>query len=281
MADALRKTGIPLMEDIPWGAHIALFYETKGDLLDTCAGYFAAGLQNNEFCLWTLADSVTVEEARRVLQDSIPDFERYEAAGSIEVRPGRELYLAGGEFDLQLLIDVWRAKLLHALDRGYEGLRGSGNAWLAGSHTKQFYEHERALALELEDQPMLAMGTYELGPSRAVDVLDVVRVHQLTIARRHGDWQFMETPELKQANARIRQLNDALAIMSAPFPGHELLTERERAVLAQLVKGASSKEIARALGISPRTIDFHRANILQKLGARNTADVIRAVMSRE
>jgi DNA-binding NarL/FixJ family response regulator len=89
----------------------------------------------------------------------------------------------------------------------------------------------------------------------------------------------METPELQRANAVIRNLNDALAIMATPFPGRELLTERERMVLAFLVKGASSKEAARELGISPRTIDFHRANILEKLGARNTADVISRVLS--
>ena len=114
-----------------------------------------------------------------------------------------------------------------------------------------------------------------------MEVLDVVRLHHLTVARRHGEWQFMETPELKQANARIQRLNDALAIMSAPFPGQELLTERERSVLARIVTGASSKEIARELGVSPRTVDFHRANILQKLGARNTADAIRMVLSSE
>ena len=127
----------------------------------------------------------------------------------------------------------------------------------------------------------LSLGNYDLGASRAVEVLDVVRLHHLTVARRRGDWQFMETPELKQANARIQRLNDALAIMSAPFPGQELLTERERGVLAQMVTGASSKEIARELGVSPRTVDFHRANILLKLGARNTADAIRMVLRDE
>jgi DNA-binding CsgD family transcriptional regulator len=37
-------------------------------------------------------------------------------------------------------------------------------------------------------------------------------------------------------------------------------------VLGLLVGGASSKEVARDLGISPRTADFHRANIIEKLG---------------
>jgi DNA-binding CsgD family transcriptional regulator len=277
----LRKTGIPLMEEIPWGSHIALFYETERDLLDSCAAYFAAGLQNNEACVWAVGESFPIEAARQALQDAIPDFDSYYAAGSMELVPGREFYLRDGVFDLQRLIENRRDRLRRARERGLDGLRISGNAWVAASERGQYFDFRRALARAVHDDPILALGTYELGASRGVDVLDVARVHHLTVARRRGDWQFVETPELKQANARIRQLSDALAIMSTPFPGHELLTERERGVLAQIVKGASSKEIARELGVSPRTVDFHRANILQKLGARNTAEVIRVVLSRE
>jgi len=43
--------------------------------------------------------------------------------------------------------------------------------------------------------------------------------------------------------------------------------------------GASSKESARRLGISPRTVEFHRANMLRKLGAKNTADLVRVVLA--
>jgi DNA-binding CsgD family transcriptional regulator len=75
-----------------------------------------------------------------------------------------------------------------------------------------------------------------------------------------------------------RQLKRALDIMSKQFPGHESLTSRERTVLAQIVNGASSKEAARILAVSPRTIEFHRANILLKLGARNTAELVRIVV---
>ena len=78
--------------------------------------------------------------------------------------------------------------------------------------------------------------------------------------------------------ARLALHRDALAVLVTDFPGRDLLTERERVVLSLLVQGASSKEVARALGISPRTADFHRANIIEKLGARNTADVIRRVL---
>jgi two-component system, LuxR family, response regulator FixJ len=73
-------------------------------------------------------------------------------------------------------------------------------------------------------------------------------------------------------------LGDALLVLSRPFAGHELLTERERVVLAQIVRGASSKEAGRSLNISPRTVEFHRANIMQKLGAKNAVDLVRIVI---
>ena len=63
------------------------------------------------------------------------------------------------------------------------------------------------------------------------------------------------------------------------FPGREPLSRREQDVLAQIVNGASNKEAGRKLGISPRTIEVHRAHLMQKIGARNAADLIRIVMS--
>jgi len=57
------------------------------------------------------------------------------------------------------------------------------------------------------------------------------------------------------------------------------LTPRERLILVEIVKGLSSKEIARALEISPRTVEFHRANLLKKFGAKNTAELVRKVLS--
>lgn len=63
------------------------------------------------------------------------------------------------------------------------------------------------------------------------------------------------------------------------FPGYSLLTPRERDVLEQIAAGASNKEAGRRLGISSRTIEVHRARIMEKLGARNAADLVRIVMS--
>ena len=58
------------------------------------------------------------------------------------------------------------------------------------------------------------------------------------------------------------------------------LTERERDVLDQVVKGLSSKAIARELDISYRTVELHRSHIMEKLQVRSAAELIRLVVEQ-
>lgn len=53
------------------------------------------------------------------------------------------------------------------------------------------------------------------------------------------------------------------------------LTQREKDVVALLVQGLHNVEVADRLGISPRTVEVHKARIMAKLGARNLAELIR------
>lgn len=53
--------------------------------------------------------------------------------------------------------------------------------------------------------------------------------------------------------------------------GLQVLTEREREVLAMIARGLSTKEIASALDIGQRTVETHRANLMRKLGVKSVA----------
>jgi DNA-binding CsgD family transcriptional regulator len=279
LTPALRKTGIRVLGDIPWGTHICVFYDTKRDLLDAAVDYFEAGLLNNEFCMWAISHPITHADARRALRLAVPDIRGRLAKGQIELLPGREWYLEGDRFDLERVTTGWSRKLDAALAKGYDGMRVSGNAfWIATDHWKAFCEYERELDRSIVGQKMIALCTYALGASSAADILDAAHAHQCSMARRRGSWEFLETPELRVAKQEIRRLGGALDLLSKPFPGHKSLTPRERVTLAQIARGASSKEAARALGVSPRTIEFHRTNIMRKLGARNTVELVRRVL---
>jgi two-component system response regulator FixJ len=60
-----------------------------------------------------------------------------------------------------------------------------------------------------------------------------------------------------------------------------LLTPRERSVLEKLVAGRSNKVAAYELGISPRTIEIHRANIMDKMHARSLSEVVRIAIAAD
>lgn len=59
------------------------------------------------------------------------------------------------------------------------------------------------------------------------------------------------------------------------------LTPREQAVLAAIMQGKQSKTVASDLGISPRTVEAHRAHIMHKLGARTLSDLLRLTLPME
>lgn len=61
---------------------------------------------------------------------------------------------------------------------------------------------------------------------------------------------------------------------------YDSLTDRERVVLQLSAQGASSKEIARHLGISPRTAETHRGNLMRKLGLQNRSALVRFALER-
>jgi len=69
-------------------------------------------------------------------------------------------------------------------------------------------------------------------------------------------------------------------IMDIPSDTYETLTTREREILQMTAEGRTSKEIGDKLMISPRTVEIHRSNFMNKLGIKNQADLIRFAIKR-
>lgn len=108
-------------------------------------------------------------------------------------------------------------------------------------------------------------------------------------AIKAGAYDFMEKQrDVKQVIAQVHQAISSWAEQQkctgrddnrlAWFPGRDRLSPRECDVLGHIVGAASNKETARILGISPRTVEVHRIHIMYKLGAKNTADLVRIVL---
>ena len=128
----------------------------------------------------------------------------------------------------------------------------------------------------------LAPGRVLLEPrtlGKMIDMLDL-QPGDLVIMDNLAAHKVAGVREAIEANARQKTAvasNGAKTALN--FPGREPLTSREQDVLDCIMKGESNKEAARRLGISPRTIEVHRSRIMEKLEAKNAADLIRIVMS--
>jgi PAS domain S-box-containing protein len=211
MTTEMRKTGVEVVGDMPWGTHFCLFYETQADLLDTLVSYCKAGLESQEFCLWVVAAPLTEEDARNGLKRAVPDLDQYLVEHSIEIVAARDWYLHDGTFDLNRVIRGWNEKLAHASARGFTGVRVTGDtAWLEKKDWKDFCEYEESLNQAIAGQRLAVLCTYPLAACGAGEILDVVRTHQFAVTKRRGSWDVIETAGHKQAKAEIKRLNEEL-----------------------------------------------------------------------
>jgi PAS domain S-box-containing protein len=178
-------------------------------------------------------------------------------------------------------------QLLNNLGEGVLGLDGSG---------RFTFLNPRALELlgwsaqdELLGEPAFPLlapshpdGT-TLSPSecpicRAFNQGEVAEMVRLRLRQRHGE------PVLVSANVSpVREggeLNGAV-VLFAPDAGSQRdsllqrLTPREQEVVERLIEGDTNKEAARRLGLSPRTVEAHRARVMEKVGVASFAELVR------
>lgn len=106
-------------------------------------------------------------------------------------------------------------------------------------------------------------------------------------AFKSGAAEFLEKPvddealveALQQAVRSHVQSRERRAADGAAAARYAQLSPREREVLALIVEGLTNKEIGRALALSPRTVEAHRAHLFDKLGAPSLAQLIRQYAS--
>ena len=108
-------------------------------------------------------------------------------------------------------------------------------------------------------------------------------------AMKAGAIDFIEKPfekavllaAIEHAMARLRQSATSVKDASEAATRLQLLTAREREVLDGLAQGLPNKSIAYDLGISPRTVEIHRANLMTKLEVRSLSEALRIAFAAE
>ena len=216
--ERLSKTGLVIPDRVPWGTHLCQFYETTHDLLEVLVPYFREGLAANESCIWITSDPLSVREAKDALQAAVPELEHYLTTGQMEITPYEEWYLLGGSFSINAVLTSWCTKGKTALDKGYAGLRATGDAaCLPDEHRADFVAYEKQVQASLPTQKIIALCSYPLTRCTASQVIEAINAHDYAIIRRQGGWECIESKGRKQLLDRLQVQKHAVASSISPM----------------------------------------------------------------
>ena len=181
-----------------------------------------------------------------------------------------------------------RAAISHTLGNAgfhvepFETLEELGHSWpersyvLVNAETLSVAEVVDAIGSGAQWCPVIAFGE-DLPQQKVVEAVIEGAVEFIS-------WPFEPTEfrhALDRAHMRVQTVGSLQMRTATARSRIEKLSGREREVLDGVAQGLSNRRIADELQISPRTVEIHRANMLQKLGAKHSAEAIRLSIEAE
>lgn len=161
-----------------------------------------------------------------------------------------------------------------------------GDVFLEAARSRASNWGHAVVLLDIRMEPRSGLSTFEelkamVCPWPVLFLTGHGDVGMAVAAVKNGAWDFLEKPF--QNNVLVNRVEEALAAASivsdegqqAQLVRQALatLSSREREVLDELIRGHYNKNIADHLGITPRTVEFHRANIFEKMGVVSAIDL--------
>ena len=225
----LRESGIDIIGELPWGAHIACLYSSWEDVLKVIVPYIHAGLRNNEFCVWIYSNETDYRSIRNALGTRIPYLEERIRNGQLILIPYTECYMKNGCFSETRLIQYWNNMVEDALKKNFDGLRTVGDAaWVGKDRLRDVYHYEHVLNERTPELPFIKACLYPKGDMDIFDMAEIIGSHGYILAKREGSLQLIQNVEL---NVRDKQLEESRAKyeqLIQLLPDSILLHDREK-----------------------------------------------------
>ena len=216
-----RKSGISLIDDLPWGSHFCQFYQTRKDLLDKLVPYFKAGLESNELCVWVTTEPLSTEDVRKALEKALPNFENYAENGQIEIIPDRMWLARGGKSGKAVVSRVDKA-----VSAGFDGLRLACNAFPEKEGSKVFSCYG---AEAVGRYNVIALFAYPRDKFDAVGLMEVVKNHRFALVRNADRWEVIESSEARTVKDALKRSEEKLqslfSNMSEGFAYHRVVLD--------------------------------------------------------
>jgi len=173
--------------------HTSLFYSSEKEYLDIIIPYLKAGLENNEFCLWIPPETLSIEDARRYLRESVEDLDVYFKKEQILIGDYESFYLINGVFSASKVIENFVKLESKVLKSGFKGIRATGDAsWALRGDWLNFMLYEREINRIIESHKIRAICSYSLLKLDLKDICNIGTSHQSSLVRQGDNWNRLD-----------------------------------------------------------------------------------------
>jgi len=184
----LTAYGVPGIDKVPFGIHVCHFYRAREDVVDALVPYFAAGLSNNENCVWVTPFST--DEAAAALGRVLIGLDAMLDKGQMQIVQAKSWHASTKGMDGNAVAQFWLHEEEKALTKGYQGLRGAvDTSLLYVDDWDTLMDYEGAVSDAIRDRRILMLCSYDGQRCQATSVLEAVRTHQHTLERRDVNWE--------------------------------------------------------------------------------------------
>lgn len=202
----LRKTGIELIGDVPWGTHISQVYSAKDDFFKTSIPFIQKGLSNNELCIWIYSSNTDEDEIRSTIKKSVPDVDSYIKKGQLKILPYTEWYVKEDSFNEVRINKQWVDLIEYCVRSGYDGMRAvADTSWLEKSYSRKFAEYEKNINKLVSELPFIVICLYDSNKIGISEFSEIVSNHGYVVLKDNGGFKVLKNVELLVKNLQLEK----------------------------------------------------------------------------
>lgn len=173
--------------------HFNLLYENDGELIDFLVSYFDEGINNNEYCIWILAEPITFDSAKAAMKNAGMDVGVYLKTGQLEIVPYAKVQSGGEIFDSSDFAENLDNVCNTAISNGFSGVRILKNLSISDRHiSNEFTDCERVLNELSHKIKIIALCTYGIENCSQFEILDFIEISDAVIMEKDGEWSIID-----------------------------------------------------------------------------------------
>ncbi|MBD3194948.1 MAG: hypothetical protein GF317_07840, partial [Candidatus Lokiarchaeota archaeon] len=202
------NTSSEIVKELNWNNHLCYFYYTEEQLLNFLIPFFKEGLENNQYCIWIISNSITEKKAIKLLVNRKRNFKSLHESNQLEIVNFQDCYYEDGKINFHKPFKFSKKILKNTKKYGFEGARVSGDTkWLSKKYLNKFIEFETKIDKKIKNQQLLVACTYPINKFIKSDILAIANVHDFTVFAKNGTYKVIKSNERERLEQEKRKIN--------------------------------------------------------------------------